>query len=349
MGQGLSDREREILREVVEIYLTTGEPVPSAAVARSSATGLSSPSIRNVMAELEAKGFLVQPHKSAGRVPTDVGFRVYVDSLLENAALPRREQRKLRALLAPSGPLEEVLHQVSRALAQVTAEVGMALAPAPEQAVLRSIHFVRVSNRRVLGVVVTQGGLVESRLLAAEHDYPQAELDRISNYCTDTFAGLSLLQIHGRLVALMAEERLRWDTLIAGVVELARQAVESEFTSGGGVFLQGTERLLRRTEPAQLDTVRQLFAALSDKALLLGLLNEYLTGEGPRVVLGSELSLAASGEFGLIVSAFSLASGERGLVGVLGHKRMDYPRIIPIVSFMGSYLADVGGALGGIQ
>lgn len=343
MSQVLSDRELGILREIVELHLETGEPVASAAVARRAEIGLSPPSIRNVMAELEERGLLTQPHTSAGRLPSDAAIRIYVEEILHRPALPPREQRRLRGLMAPPGPLEEKLAQTSRVLARVTTEVGMAVAPAPRQAVLRSIHFVQVASRRVLAVVATQGGLVESRLLAVERDYDQGELDRISNYCTQSFAGLSLAEIRSRLIALMAEERAQWDQLIAGVVELGQRAVESEVTSGGEVFLDGTDRLLTAVSPRQLDAVRALFAAFSDKATLLKLLNTYLSGSGPRVSVGSDFTLAEGGDLGLVVTTFELVTGERGLVGVIGHKRMNYQGIIPIVDFIGNHLAEVGG------
>ncbi|MBP1620605.1 MAG: hrcA [Acidobacteria bacterium] len=349
MTDVLNERVRNILEEVVRLYLTTGEPVASAAVARASSTGLSSPSIRNVMAELEELGYLAQPHASAGRVPSDLGFRTFVDELLQRPALPRREEKRLRSLLATVGPLEEGLARVSHVLADVTAEVGVAIAPASEEVKVRSLHFVQVGRQRVLAVVVTQGGLVDSRLLSVEHDYDDAELERISNFCVAQFGGLSLVEIRGRLMALMAEERAQWDREIAGVIELARQAVETGAAGRGEVFVQGADRLLGRVAPGRLDAIRELFAALADKALLLRLLDEYVEGDGPRAVLGSEFALGGAGELGLIVSAFRFTTGERGLVGVIGPKRMDYPRIIPIVDFMGRYLTDIGGGPGGVQ
>ena len=200
MREVLSEREQEILREVVDLYLAGGEPVASAALARSSRTGLSSASLRNVMAKLEEKGFLVQLHTSAGRIPSDLGFRLYLDGLLQRAALSPRDARKLKAMLAPPGPLEEALAQASRVLADLTTEVGMVVAPASQQATLQSIHFVRVSSQRVLAVVVTGGGLVDSRLLAVERDFEPPELERISNYCTQSFASLPLHEIRARLL-----------------------------------------------------------------------------------------------------------------------------------------------------
>lgn len=331
---------------MVELYLAGGEPVASAAVARASSTGLSAASIRNVMSDLEEAGYLMQPHTSAGRVPTDRGFRVYLNGQLAHVVLPPVEERRLRAMLTGSGPLEESLAQVSHVLAEVTSEVGVAVAPHSQDASLRSIHFVQVSSERVLAIVVTAGGLVDSRLLSVERAFSQAELERISNYCTRSFTGLPLSQIRSRLLVMMAEERGKCDELLAGVVALGQQAVMADV--GGEVFLEGAGRLYERAAPGQLEAVRRLFAAFSEKAALLTLLNQLFQDGGPRVALGSELALTGDGDVGLIVTSFQCGSGERGLVGVIGLKRMDYPRIIPIVGFMGAYLSEVGGCSGGM-
>ena len=339
-NETLADRERAILGEVVQLYLDRGEPVASGSVANRSASGLSSASIRTVMADLEEKGFLAQPHTSAGRVPTERGLSLFVQALLQNAALSTGEQRRLRAQLTREGTLDELLDHVSRVLAQMSREVGIAVAPAPQEATLKSLHFVRVAANRVVAVVVTCGGMVDSRLLSVAQDYSPAELERVSSYCTETFGGLTLSEIRVRLLTLLAEERVRYDQLVATALELSQRAVESEVSSGGEVFMQGAERLLERAEPGQLEALRRLLAAFSDKALLLKVLNEFLGVGDARVVVGSQFALAAGGEVGLVVASYRLATGEHGLVGVIGPKRMDYPRIIPVVDFIGHCLGE---------
>lgn len=339
-NETLADRERAILGEVVQLYLDRGEPVASGSVANRSASGLSSASIRTVMADLEEKGFLAQPHTSAGRIPTERGLSLFVQALLQNAALSTGEQRRLRAQLTREGTLDELLDHVSRVLAQMSREVGIAVAPAPQEATLKSLHFVRVAANRVVAVVVTCGGMVDSRLLSVAQDYSPPELERVSSYCTETFGGLTLSEIRVRLLSLLAEERVRYDQLVATALELSQRAVESEVSSGGEVFMQGAERLLERAEPGQLEALRRLLAAFSDKALLLKVLNEFLGVGDARVVVGSQFALAAGGEVGLVVASFRLATGEHGLVGVIGPKRMDYPRIIPVVDFVGHCLGE---------
>jgi heat-inducible transcriptional repressor len=346
-NEALAEREKGILGEVVQLYLDRGEPVASGSVAHRSASGLSSASIRTVMAELEDKGFLAQPHTSAGRLPTDRGLAHYVEALRQSAALTAAERRQLRARLPLEGTLEELLDQVSRMLAHVSREVGVAVAPAPQQATLRSLHFVSVAANRVVAVVVTGGGMVDSRLLSVDREFAPHELERISAYCTETFGGLTLAEIRARVLSLLAEERARYDQLLQSAIELSQRAVESEVTSGGEVFLQGAERLLERAAAGQLEALRRLLAAFSDKALLLKVLNEFLSVGDARVLVGSQFALAAGGEVGLVVTSFRLTTGEHGLVGVIGPKRMDYPRIIPVVDFVGRCLVEPRPESGG--
>jgi heat-inducible transcriptional repressor len=348
MRVGLAEREQEILCEVVESYLLTGEPVASTTLARRSRTGLSSASLRSAMAELEAKGLLVQPHTSAGRVPSDAGLQLFIARLMRQSELLPGDEDRLKAMLAPPGPLEEALAQVSRVLAEVTSEVAVAVAPASQQAILQSIHFVRVSPHRVLAIVVTSGGLVDSRLLPVGRNFETVELDRISNYCTQCFAGLTIEAIRRRLIGLLAEEQARADALLADVVELGRSALASEGASPGEVFVEGAGHLLQKAVPAQLDAVQRLLAAFADKALLLSLLSEFFSAPGPQVLVGSEVSLVGGDELGLIVTSFKRSSGERGIVGVIGLKRMDYPRIIPIVDYIGHYLTGAGDETRGV-
>jgi heat-inducible transcriptional repressor len=340
MDGNLSEREREILVEVVEQHLASGQPVASAAIARASATGLAAASIRNVMAALERKGFLRQPHTSAGRVPTDAGYRAYVDGLLGKTVLSPRAAKKLRALLGKAGALEELLARSSLVLSRVTTEVGVTLATAPSRAAVQSIHFVPVSAERVLAVVVTQGGHIESRLLAVDRAFALEELERISSYCSHGFAGLTLAEIHQRLLALMAEERGNCDNLLAGVVELGSRVAEAEPGAAAEVYVEGTDRLLDRVASGELRAVRSLLEAFVDKARLLGLLDQLLAPSGPRVLVGSDLGPAVGSSLGMIVTSFELSTGELGLVGVIGLKRMNYPQIIPIVDFLGHYLAE---------
>jgi heat-inducible transcriptional repressor len=187
--------------------------------------------------------------------------------------------------------------------------------------------------------VVTRGGHVESRLLNVEQAFTLDELERISSYCSHSFRGLPLAEIRRRLLGLMAEERVRYDRLLAGVIELGERVTAFEEQTAGEVFLEGAENLLDRVQPRHLQAVREVLAAFVDKARLVSLLNQLLAPAAPRVLVGSDFSLDVTGTLGMVVSPFELATGESGLVGVIGLKRMNYPQIIPVVDYVGTFLA----------
>lgn len=345
MHEALTERESEVLCEVVELYLGCGEPVASRSVAEISRLSLSPASIRSIMAHLEDKGFLEQPHTSAGRVPSDTGLTVFLERLMRRPALPSGERQRLCHMLPASGTLEERLDHASRVLARLTRQVGMAVRPSTSSALVKSLQFVRVDERQVLAVLVTTGGVVESRLLAVEASCANADLAAVSNFCTETFAGLSLRAVRDRLAALGDEERTRCDRLVAAAVELADKATREAPATATAVFVQGVENLLARSGGEERDSLARMLAALSERTALLHLLDRFLTAAGPRVVLGEDLAAMGTTSMGMVVRSFQLAGGELGLVGVIGVRYMNYPYLVPVVDFVGQRMAEQWGGL----
>lgn len=344
MNEALSEREQEILGEVVGLYLAGGEPVPSAAVALRSATGLSSASIRHVMADLEHRGLLHQPHTSAGRVPTDSGIRLYLDRLVARTPLAAVDQHRLRKLLQREASPESLLARVSRILAAESTEVGMALAPPSQQAALKAVYFLPVDGHRVAAVMVTRGGLVESRLLRTTRIFSPEELQALSNFFSEQFAGLTLSEIRRRLEVLVHQEKYRHDALVAGAVDLGSQAVDAESPRRGAVFVEGAGRLLERVEVGHGEAVRRLVSAFVDPTALIEVLERFLAAEQLQVLVGAELALGDVEDLSVIVTSYRLATGEVGMVGVVGLKWMNYPHIIPLVEFLGRCVAESWGA-----
>ena len=347
MNGSLSQREEEILSEVVHLYLGCGEPVASGNVARSSRTGLSPASIRNVMAALEEHGLLEQPHTSAGRVPSDAGLRYFLERLLPATTLLAAERDRLRRLISGETTVDERLDRVTRALAEMTHQVGLAATQASSLAAMRSIHFVKVSATQVLAVLVTMGGLIDSRVLLVGKDFSAGELERISNYCTESFAGWSLADIRTALERLMSEDRARYDELLSGVLALRDWASWAAPGVAGDVWVKGVEALLDSVD-RRLDSMRRLVAAFSDRSTLVRLLDDFMAGSGARVLFGSQLALGTSEDLGMIVRSFELAGGESGMVGIIGRRSMDYPHLIPVVEYIGGLLGGVERSKGGI-
>lgn len=338
---GLTDRDLEILRDVIHTFVVSGEPVSSRRVAKQDRHELSAASIRNIMADLEELGYLHQPHISSGRVPTPRGYHLFIDSLMEADEVSLKERRYIdENLNAQLGDSENLASATSHLLSELSSQVGVVLTPTMGHTVLKSLEFVPLSGRRVLCVSIALNGFVETKVIETPRHLPREELMRVSNYLTENFAGLTLSQIRDRLLVLMEDERAQVDELLRDAIGLAADGLGLD--SGPDVLVDGAESLLHQPELADLDRVRRLFETFSDKARLVSLLNQCMEGEGVRVVIGEESDLTSELDFSLIVRSYRVGGETLGSLGVFGPSRMPYSRVIPLVDYLGEKL---GGAL----
>ncbi len=333
----LSARDREILRDIVHTYLLSGDPVSSRAVARHDRHGLSAASIRNVMADLEEFGLLEQPHSSAGRVPSRVGLHYYIASLME-AREPGPEERQviegeLSGTLAGGTGLIETASQL---LSRLSGQIGIVVTPVFGDTVLEAVEFVPLSGRRVLCVVVSRDGFVEHKLVEADQELSREDLVRISNYLTETFRGQTLRTVREKLLTGMGEERDEVDRLLARAIALARRGLEA--SSGQELRIEGTSSLLAAAQPADVERVRRLLDAFTERQRLVGLLNQCLEGNGVRVVIGEDDEVTSDLGLTLVARPYGTRDRARGTLGILGPARMPYERIIPLVDFLGESL-----------
>jgi heat-inducible transcriptional repressor len=332
----LTPRDREILRDVVATFLGTGEPVSSRRVAKLRDHGLSSATIRNVMADLEDLGLLLQPHTSAGRVPTETGYHVYIDSLMPSRGVPAELRRRIDDSLSPEGSGEELTSVASHLLSEMSQQIGIVVVPALGETVLRSISFVPLSGSRALCVLVSTSGFVDSKVIETERRVPREELIRISNYLTDNFGGQTLRQIRDRLLGLMAEDRAQMDQLLASAIAIARQAL---VVGDPDLLVEGTSSILMRPELSDVETVRRLLDTFDDKARLVQLLSRLIEGEGVRVVIGQESDLTSDLDFSLVATSYGFGDQALGTMGIFGPSRMDYAAVIPLVNYLGDRLS----------
>ena len=340
----LNDRQRRILARLVAEYIDQGEPVSSAWLADHSDLGLSSATVRNILARLEEQGFVRQPHTSAGRVPTDSGYRLYVDSLLGS----RKRVRTLpdvEARLRQSGTVGDLLENVSHELSRASHHVGFALAPAMQAARLRHIDFVSLEGRRVLVVVVTTGGHITHNVVESDEPCDSVTLTQAANYINEQFAGLTLHEIRTALVALMQQERMLYDALVARALKLTRTGLD-EGTPDEALHVQGASFLLDELSGDQaerevtLETLRALFRMIEEKHHLVKLLTHYIEANGLTVVIGSEHASPDMQPFSLVASTFT--DGQwTGAVGVIGPTRMRYQRAIAVVDSMSAAMSRV--------
>ncbi len=332
----LTPRDREILKDVIMTYILNAEPVSSRSVSKHGHLGLSAATIRNVMADLEEWGYLMQPHTSAGRVPTPAAYHLFIESMMQARKVPAKERRYIEENLR-SGDADRIMESASHLLSELSRQVGIVVAPAVGDTVLRGVSFVPVSGRRVLCVVVSSTGFVDNKILELEEEIPRDDLVRISNYLTENFAGQTLRQIRERLLRMMAEERAQMDRMLALSIELARQGLDLD--SGPEVLVDGAPSLLSHPEMTDIQRVRRMFDAFADKARLVKLLNQCLQGNGVRVLIGDDSELTSELGFSLVATPYCVGDQTLGTLGIIGPSRMEYERIIPLVHFLGEALS----------
>jgi heat-inducible transcriptional repressor len=335
-GQSLPGRSAVILREIVEAYVATGEPVGSRTLSRRLPMTLSPATIRNVMADLEESGLIFAPHTSAGRLPTDRGLRMFVDGLLERGALAPEEEEAIAARCKAEGrSIEEVLAEASGLLAGLSQAAGLVLAPTSEAA-LKHVEFVSLGPGRVLVVLVTEDGQVENRVIEAPQGLPPSALIQAGNYVNSRLAGRTLDDARKAIEEEISAHRTELDELTSKVVE-AGLATQAGAQAGGGraLIVRGQAKLLADvTALERLETIRGLFERLEAKETLLKLLELAQASEGVQIFIGAENRLFEAAGVTMIVAPYRNARDRIvGAIGVIGPTRINYGRIIPAVDY----------------
>lgn len=333
----LNARDREILREVVRNYIISGTPVSSRTVAKERRLGLSAATIRNSMADLEEAGLLSQPHTSAGRVPTEHGYRTYIEALMPTHGLDREDKRQIDESLPAEVEGEELMSRAGQVLSDLTHQIGIVLTPAVGDTVLRTVSLVPLSGSRVLCVVVSAADFVDHKIIALDAPISREALVEASNYLTDHFAGLTLRQARDELLVLMAKERAQVDRWLAATLAMANQAFGTD--SAAEVVVEGTSAVLTQPELSDVQRVRRLVEKFNDRAQLVTVLNQLIQGEGVRVVIGEESELTSDVDFSLVATNYSAGQQALGTVGIFGPSRMEYERVIPLVDYLGERLS----------
>jgi heat-inducible transcriptional repressor len=327
----LNDRSKRVLAALVREYIGSGEPVPSSLLVTEAGLGVSSATVRNVLARLEEEGYVQQPYTSAGRIPTDRGYRFYVDLLLESKRTTGRAATAVEARLRREshGLIDSLLPQVSHVLSQAARSVGFAIPPTHEVAVFDRIEFIPLSSRRVLVVIVAHGGHVIQKAIDTDEALTADELRQAANYLNAEFAGLPLHRAREAVLDRIKEERLLFDELHARAMRLATSTF-SDLTEDRAMYVDGAAALLDQARGLTLNTLQVLLEMIEEKQRLVRLLNKYIDGPGLTVVIGAEHFDPSLRAFSLIASTYDDGNGT-GTVGVIGPTRMRYSRAIAFV------------------
>ncbi|MGB1203079.1 MAG: heat-inducible transcriptional repressor HrcA, partial [Alloalcanivorax venustensis] len=313
----LNERKQRLLMALVERHIRHGQPVGSKTLATGSGLAVSPATIRNLMAELEDMGLLASPHTSAGRVPTERGYRLYVDTLLASSTMERpdnaRLRDELRQMLAPDQSPEALVSQASRSLAELTRMAGLVAVPRRDVTTLRQVEFLPLSGQRVLVVLVVNRSEVQNRIIQTSRDYTEVELRQAANYINKTYAGCDLDNICEGLLSTMDADRAQMDVLMQATMDIAGKALRQDRKDSDYV-VSGESNLLEGGQMDSIEKVRDLFDAFNRKRDILHLLERSMKADGVQIFIGRESGYQPFEEYSLVSAPYKV---DNGPVGVL--------------------------------
>ena len=323
----LDKRAQVLLKTLIERYIAEGQPVGSRTLSKYSGLDLSPATIRNVMSDLEELGFISSPHTSAGRVPTPAGYRFFVDTLLVVKQLESQKLRELEGQLQPDNP-QRVIHNASHLLSELTQFAGVVMTPRRRAVTFRHIEFLRLSEKRVLLIVVTPDGDVQNRILFTEREYSPSELVETANFVNQNYSGQSFEEVRGRLHSEVRELREDMIRLMSTALEAGNALAE-----GSEQYVISGERNLFAVRDLSQDVgrLKQLVELLERKTSLLQILDLSLRGQGVQIFIGGESGVSAPDDVSVVTSPYKVDGEVVGTVGVIGPTRMAYDRVVPIV------------------
>jgi heat-inducible transcriptional repressor len=336
----LNERFKKVLEFIVLDYISSAEPVGSRTICKRYGIPLSPATVRNVMADLEELGFLWQPHTSAGRVPTDKAFRFYVDEILNVQSLSHIEREKIRRTYRISKyDIPEIMRGTSRILSGLSNYMGVVLAPKMASTIFKHIQFIRLGIDQILAVFVTSGGTVQNVMIYMDDDLSQHELDSMSRYLNEMLKGLALAQVREKILDEMKKEKVAYDRMMKQALKLGQRAFGGQEEKE--LYIDGQVNILDELEFANIDKMKSLFRAFEEKSILITLLDQCLAGAGVRITIGSESECREMEGCSLVSAAYGTVDQTLGILGILGPRRMNYSRVIPVVEYTAQVLTRI--------
>lgn len=331
----IDKRKKRILRAVVYNYITTAMPVGSRTIAKKYRLGLSPATIRNCMADLEELGYLTHPHTSAGRIPTDKGYRFYVDSLMERTDLSLEEKTRIEKEYSHrANRIDQIMEEASQALSLLSRYTGLVLAPNLEKSIFHHLELVLLENGRILSILITGSGLVKNKIIETEETLPKERLEEILNLINDRLSHLPLKRIKEFI-----SHQLKIETKATKIWELMNQIFTWDWAEE--LYLGGRINILEHPEFKNLARTKSIFRALEEKRLLAEVLNKTASSEGVRVLIGKETKCNKIKDLSLVTSTYRINGRPVGILGVIGPRRMEYSKVVSLVDFMAKTVSEV--------
>ncbi len=330
----LTEREKSILKTVIREFIETAAPVGSSQVARKSKLGLKAASIRRILGSLEDKGYLMQPHTSAGRIPTSAGYRVYVDELIHKSKLTERQQRLLnQAIEAYDGDVQIFMGKVASVLADISNQIGIVVTPKFYEAVLQRVHLILVSANRVMVILTVKDQQVRTVLVEVQHKIEKDDLRRLEQKINQRFYGKTLREIKNTFAHIMADLKSEKTGLVRLFSETADRIFD--FSRYENYWLHGTNNIIHQPEFTDVQRVSGLIEVLEDRDYLFRFMEKRERPPGIKITIGRENETEKMQDCAVVTSTYRVGD-ILGVVGVIGPMRMRYHRVIPVVEYIAS-------------
>lgn len=336
----MDERKTKILQAVIRNYLETGEPVGSRTISKYTDLNLSSATIRNEMADLEEMGYILQPHTSAGRIPSDKGYRFYVDTIMEAKEREMAEMKDM--LLERQDKLETLLKQVAKVLAQNTQYATMISAPQTHRNKLKFIQLSRVDEEQILAVIVVEGNVIKNKILPVADGLSDETLLKLNILLNTHLNGLSIEEINLGMISAMKQQAGIHSDLVSGVIDAVAEAIRAD--EDLEIYTSGTNNIFRYPELADQQKASELINTFEEKQLLTGLVQDVLSDEdntGIQVYIGDETPVQSMKDCSVVTATYELGEGMRGTIGIIGPKRMDYDKVVGTLKSMRSQLDEL--------
>jgi len=339
----ISERAQLLLKTLIERYIREGQPVGSKSLAQDAGLDLSSATVRNVVADLERLGLVHSPHTSAGRVPTEQGYRMFIDNLLTIKPLGSSDVQTLASTLTPQSDVSQLVELASSLLSGFTQMAGVVMLPTQKPAALRQIEFLPLSENRVLAILVFNEKDVQNRVIHTSRAYALPELERIAGYLNAQFMGRNISTVRRDLLKEMENAQANMDRLMRSAIEMAHKVFVEDTVSDSPTdyVMAGETNLMGYEEMADVPRLRQLFDAFNEKQGILDLLDKSLHAQGVQIFIGHESGYEALDNCSVVTTPYSTNDEVLGVLGIIGPTRMAYDRIIPVVDVTAKLLGTV--------
>lgn len=331
----LDERSRQVLYAVVQSYISKPEPVGSRFVTKKYSFGFSPATVRNIMADLEELGFLSQPHTSAGRVPTDKGYRFYVDSIMGIGEMDRFSSAQndfveqfARKIENIRSDLNNMFQEVTNTLSVMSNYIGVVTPPRAEKTIFNRIDFIRYREDKVVAVLLTEEGVIKNKIIKVDLGLTQDDLNRIADYLNAEYSGRTIDEIKSLLVKKAYKEKALWDKLISKAIKIYEQAISFEEND---VFVSGLYDVMNLPDFSDISKIKEISRAIRDKHIILKLLDELSDSEGVHVFIGSENPVEEMRRLSVVASTYMEKDRPMGVIALIGPTRMDYPKAIYMV------------------